>query len=364
MLKETYHRMNEHIHAPDTLIRDTLATTDVPSSQTRRSWKAVPVMICLLCLLLAGTALAATPYLSAILARHYPDRAGQFQPVNQICEQGGITLEIVQAYVKDGAVNIVAGLRGEGVDEHTRTYFDLHPTNGKRFVSIEISGGFFDEETGTQYYVLSGTGEGDRPLAVGDTLTVSIFNLSIYNNGGITVYDEIDLTALSVDPPTKTVQATGLSFSDAAKDIVINPPSDHQVLIPTEPIIQFTDQIAVTAAGLIDGKLHVQTRTPRIPLTYETSEIRWATYERHSCLAYLANRGATASTEYTEEEMLLMETKLSWTDESEDYFYNEYIFRPAADELDRYVLRTVHHTSGEYPEGEWSVTFTLTEPDT
>lgn len=98
--------------------------------------------------------------------------------------------------------------------------------------------------------------------------------------------------------------------------------------------------VTLSGYGLVDGKLHVQVRYADILNT-----------DNHGDIYLKSNSG----------EILNCEKSISFWDESGVDSYEEYIFLVTAEEISNYEVWGEFWTGGELIEGDWQVTFPITE---
>lgn len=367
MDKDLYRQMNEQITPSEELIRRTCDAA-APSRPPWRPLRILPAALCLLLAALLGTALAQTSFVAGLIDRVFPDSAHDFTPVYRSCEAQGITLEVLQAQLINGGANIVFRLRGEGINHHTRIYAAVEAAGSTKVEYGRLMSSGTPDEPDTAYFIIFQAGSSLFPgesgsLSPGDEVTLRLYGATIYNDGGGTAHQELDLCSFSDDPALHDVTAQQIIFpAPGSEDDTFHflEPAIHAVLLPGEPVLTLPHDLCITAAGFVDGQLHVQTR---LPVRKITQEYMGRTYTSDAPDSFSVSLGPRDAIDLTDEDFLQKEYTLTWTDAEGLYSYTEHVFRPEKEELANCMLNSIWHVTGDYASGDWAVTFPLTQAE-
>ncbi len=301
---------------------------------------------------------AASSAADELLLMYVPDLAEAFVPVGLRTEHDGITFEVISVCLKDGKPYILCSYTGNQIDKNTTAHIQL---DSKLFSQYTIAGSY-DEASQVRYHLtLPSRGVKMQP---GDTLDISLHHIELTPSYTYTRHDQLDLAAQSDHPLTQIVEASSMTYPegypfDVSAPIIAGKPLPTTVLSPGEPLLSFSDGMTISAAGIIGGKLHVQTCVPRVEISYEYIGQSGTTLDsRHLSLSVMPR----AAEEYSQEYLDLVQTVISWTDEANSCFYAEYVLRIDPSELKDYVLRSISRGTGELIDGEWSLSFPIPTP--
>lgn len=305
-----------------------------------KKWCAAAACLCLV-LGLAVPAAAAIPDSYDMLYALSPAAAQFFKPVQMSCEDKGIRMEAVAAYIHEDTAEI---------------YISMQDSEGKRFGetldlfdSYEIRTPFdyvghcelsaFDQNTQTAIFLVT-IEQADRNNIMGKKMTFSVgkFLSNIKEYQG--TMKEINLRNMKLTTLTQTVQPRGVGVSDSAEYERFTEAENVTVLNPSGSIHSPLQGVTVTGVGYVEGELHIQ-------VYYE--DIR--NTGNHGSVS-LINRetGKAQNSAVT----------VSFWDDAKKGSYNEYIFTGLpADALGKYDLHGDFEVSSGSVEGNWSITFPL-----
>ncbi|HHV28361.1 MAG TPA: DUF4179 domain-containing protein [Clostridium sp.] len=347
MFREKYRIMNEQI-SPDQELVDKI-TRSIPGNEkeTNKGKNLIRKPVAILAML-SVLVLTITPVIaknaSIIYGLMYyvaPDVAQFFVPIQKSCEDNGIKMEVVSAYIHDNVAEIyitMQDLVGERIDG-TIDLYDSYSINRPfdSFATCELVG--YDETTKTATFLISITEWGNKKI-VGDKVTFSvrefISDKRIYNEIPIPV----DLTNISDALSTKEVSPGG-GGGPKIEEYYQNYESRVKVLVPSAPMQFPVEGIDFTGIGYIDGMLHIQ-----------TSVVNNLTKDNHG---YFFLRDKSGN-----EVQCIYNVSFSENIDTDNrVHYDEYVFEIPKSEIGQYSLYGTFVTSGLYTRGNWQVTFPL-----
>jgi hypothetical protein len=294
--------------------------------------------------------LTGTPVLAANVPAVYellyfvsPTVAQFFIPIQKSCEDNGIKMEVVSAYIHDNIAQIyitMQDLIGKRIDETTDLY-DSYSINRPFDSSATCQLARYDETTKTATFLISITEWGNKKI-VGDKITFSvrefISDKHTYNEIPIAV----DLIGISNARATKQVSpggGGGRKYEEYFSDY----DSKATVLAPSSPMKFPVEGIDFTGIGYVDGMLHIQ-----------TSVVNNLTKDNHGYFFLIDKNGNKTQCIYNVgfSEAL---------DSNNRVHYEEYVFDIPRSEIGQYSLYGTFVTSGLFTKGNWKVTFPLEE---
>ena len=287
--------------------------------------------------IMAMPVMAAVEPFREVLYAVSPATAQYFTPVPRACVSNGIRMEVAACFVHDDTAELyvtLQDLEGDRVDE-TTDLFDSYTIRQPYDTAATCSLVHYDAPTGTAVFQIQITQWGGHRIE-GSKITFQVQEFLSHK----TVYDdvEIPLSMSSLDQAqTQTVgNITGCSGAAVSEDVV-------SVLCPGAPMKEFPVRgIHVTAAGYVDGQLHVQTA------------VRDALQnDNHGFLQLQGREGERLEALYT------VSFCNQWESEGR-VDYQEFVFDVPEAEIGQYQLIGAFTTSGMRTEGSWSVTFPMT----
>lgn len=239
-----------------------------------------------LALSIGGGVLAAAPELRQSLSMLGAETLRQLQPVNEISEDQGIRMEVLAA-MNDGQVAVVflslQDTEGKGRIEPTVQMYDSQ-IEGAVFTRDQVVS--YDAVTGTA--VLRLVGESSDDLA-GKKITVSaktILSGEDFHAPAFSGYTTADLKKLAADPAIEyPANMSGWSVSGPEIDrynSLLEQGKFPALKAWAQPVeLPGVDWAKVTAAGLVDGQVHLQVapdaamgRVNRLNFSLETMDGR------------------------------------------------------------------------------------------
>ncbi len=350
MFKEMYRNMNERIHPDQELVDKILRFAGGNKSETIKAKKLLLKPAAVLAMLLV-IALTVTPILASNVTLIYqimynvsPAIAQFFVPVQESCEDNGIRMEVVSAYIHDNVAEIyitMQDLAGERIDE-TIDLYDSYSINRPfdSSATCELVG--YDEATKTATFLISITEWGNKKI-VGDKITFSVREFlsdkRIYNEIPI----QVDLTNIDDASYTKEVSPGGGGGPKYEEYVFHGYGSKTKVLAPSSPMDFPVEGIDFTGIGYVDGMLHIQ-----------TSVVNNLTKDNHGYFFLKDKSGKNVQCIYN--------VSFSENIDSDNrVHYDEFVFDIPKSEISKYSLYGTFVTSGMYTKGNWQVTFRLEE---
>lgn len=347
MFKEKYCSMNEQIYPEQELVNKIIHSVDPPKRKMNKVkifWgKSIAIVVILMVCILTGTPVLAAnvPAVYELMYLVSPTVAQFFMPVQKSCENNGIRMEVVSAYIHDDTVEICITMQDlieDRVDESTDLY-DSYSINRPFDSSATCQRVGYDEPTKTATFLISITEWGNKKI-VGDKITFSVkeflSNKLDYNEIPIAV----DLSDIGSTLSTKQVSTVGGGGANYKK-YFSNQDENAKVLVPSDSMDFPVEGIDFTGIGYVDGMLHIQ-----------TSVANNFTKDNHGYFFLVDKNGNKIQCDYN---VGFVENSVS--DNRIDY--NEFVFNIPQSEIAQYSLYGTFVTSGLFTQGNWQVTFPL-----
>lgn len=333
----------------DSYIEEILEQTEKRKIKMRkgRLWKPAAAAVLLLSCLLTGIPLLAAeiPAFYQVLYQISPATAQFFIPVQKAGEDNGIRMEVEAAYIEGDTARIyisMQDLEGERIDE-TTDLFDSYSIQ-RSFDSVgscrRVS---FEEETGKATFLVEITRIDGKPIE-GGKITFSVREFISGKTASEDMLLDLDPASLADRSVTETVKEpriTGFSYPGDVSDDEERKILSQAVLQPQETLYSPIDKIDITAAGYLDGMLHIQLAvTDKLLL------------DPHGFLYLTDEEGNRVDSRYT----------ISFMEEKEGgkrVDYQEFLFRIPRKELEGCRLYGSFYTAGRNVRGYWRVTFSL-----
>lgn len=343
--REKYNAMQRDVRPDAPLLQRTRAAAQKAPARLRRLRPLIALAAVLVCLALtvpafAMPALAADPDGYALLYSISPAAAQFFKPVNRSDEDNGIRLTVYSVYLHSDTVEIYVSLQdltGDRLDE-TTDLFDSYRINRGFDCSATCSLAGYDAPTRTARFLISITNFDGQNIE-GDKLTFSLNRLltgKTETEGAVT---GLDLAAVQAEPATQRVEWRG--GSGIAAEAGGSGAETRTALVPTGTLAAPAPGVAITAMGYVDGLLHIQVLYENILETDNHGQL-WLENgtEKLECLGSLSFFAENGSDSY------------------EDYYFD---VTPA--QLADCTLYGSFVTADTLIEGNWEITFPLTETD-
>lgn len=286
----------------------------------------------------AGALAAVNEDINALLYRVWPWASQALKPVNLVCEDQGIRMEVVSASLQGQEAFVTLTMRDMtgGRIDGTVDLFDSEmlylPYDGSGTCTLLD----YDEETGTASFAVY-MRFSERPAET-DKVTFSVSRI-LTGKRKITV----DLTPLLGEiREAESVPIPGSIRGGSVECVeVLNPENSREILV--------TEGVTLAGAGLCGGALHVQLRYDDI---YHT--------DNHGFLTLTD----TAGNDYGHGELPNSIGTVSWFDretngiDSSDS-WQEYIFTDYPADLENLVVTGEFVTAEPFIAGDWQVSFPL-----
>ncbi len=339
MFKDKYKLLMDSINAPEQLVHS-IESTECEKYKFSLSKK--PVMIfaamCFCVFIALPVAAANNADIYHLMYMVSPAVAQYFSPVQMSCEDNGIKMEVVSASVIDNEIQVYITMQDIETDRISGP-IDLNDsyTINSPFDTVgHCSFVGYDEKTEKATFLVSVEIWDDMKIE-NSKITFSVRNFLNNKHHYTDVEIPVQLDKLSPDVGTQKVQITGAGGTGWNRGENF----DGTVLMPGAPLENFSvDGVAITGAGYINGKLHIQTAV--------TDRNR---NDNHG-LMYLINENGNRE-EYIYS-VTFKESKGNTT-----ISYDEYVFDVTQDKISAYNLYGEFWTASGYTEGNWSVTFRI-----
>ena len=271
-----------------------------------------------------------------------PATAQFFKPVQLSCEDNGIRMEVVAAYIHEDTAEIYISMQDleETRFDETIDLFDSYQINTPFDCTGHCNLSSYDSDTQTATFLIT-IEQWNEQNIIGDKLTFSIREFLSNKKTYEGIIDDVSLDNIELNSATQTVHPRGLSGKDLVnKYTSSNTREGLSVLKPVDNLSSPVNGVMLTGIGYVDGHLHVQIYYEDILKT-----------DNHGSIALL-NSGTG--------EMITCNGSISFFDDAREGSYEDYIFTEiAADTLGDYELYGDFVTSSGSVEGNWSVTFPL-----
>lgn len=344
--REKYNAMQRDVRPDAPLLQCTRAAAQKAPARPRRLRPLIALAAVLVCLALtvpafAMPALAADPSGYALLYSISPAAAQFFKPVNRSDEDNGIRLTVDSVYLHSDTVEVYVALQdltGDRLDE-TTDLFDSYRINRGFDCSATCSRVGYDARTRTVRFLISITSFDGQDIE-GDKLTFSLGRLLTGKTETEGAVAGLDLTAAQAEPATQRAAIRGLGGPSA--DVLrskIDGSYTADMLVPTGTLAAPAPGVAITAMGYVDGLLQIQVLYENILETDNHGQL-WLENgaEKPECLGSLSFFAENGSDSY------------------EDYYFD---VTPA--QLADCTLYGSFVTADTLIEGNWEITFPLTE---
>lgn len=305
-------------------------------------WGTLAACFCLVFSLAVPAMAASIPAFYDMLYAISPVTAHFFKPVQLSCEDNGIRMEVVAAYIHEDTAEIYISMQDleETRFDETIDLFDSYQINTPFDCTRHCSLSSYDPDTQTATFLIT-IEQWNEQNIIGDKLTFSIRKFLSNKKTYEGIIDDVSLDNIELNSATQTVHPRGLSRKDLVdKYTSSNTREGLSVLKPVDNLSSPVNGVMLTGIGYVDGHLHVQIYYEDILKT-----------DNHGSIALLNSETG---------EMITSNGSISFFDDAREGSYEDYIFTEiAADTLGDYELYGDFVTSSGSVEGNWSVTFPL-----
>ena len=251
-MKERYCKLMDRCVPGEELVRAAVKVRR-PARRRLRLGAAAAAAALAACFLATPVLAAAAPPFRAALYSVSPAAAQYFTPVQHACEDQGIRMEVLSVYIHGDTAEIYISLQdqtGNRIDETTDlfdSYDILRPYDST--ATCRFAG--YDAQTRTVLFLITITEQGGHRIE-GDKVTFQVRRFLSHKEEQEGTAIPLSLGDLAEAPAGAPATLTGgsgaLAFEEAPA-----------VLTPGEPWEGFPVKgIDLTAAGYVDGKLHIQ----------------------------------------------------------------------------------------------------------
>lgn len=338
----------QSIGIPDAMERRIMNRLCTQGKQRRMNLRRAAALALAAVLMVMASVPALAANVPAVYHKLYqiaPGVAQYFKPVQMACEDNGIRMEVLGANIEGDTADIlitVQDLTGDRLDASV-DLFDSYSINRPFSCSAGCYQSDYDEETRTATFVIHLT-QLDGQKIDGDKLTFSVGRMLTGKKETSGVIGGIDLSMIDDQPQMQTVKLRGWGGGDAFCEAMEASQGTGVAAIQSEEILaQPTEGVAITAMGVVDGKVHVQSRYARIHETDNHGFVYFLNEETGETL------NPIGSFSFFGED--------GWRGDG----WDEDIFDCTPEELADYVLYGEFVTCDTLIEGEWEVTFPLTD---
>lgn len=337
--QKRYHSMNDQIAPDDTLVEQTLAQAAAHKRPPHRMRRAVAILAAAALLIGCGApALAANvPGVYETLYAISPATAQFFMPVGESCEDNGVKMEVVSAFVKGDTAGVYLTMQDLTGDRFGGT-LDLFDSYSLHYpVRTGQSSGCtlveYDTDTRTATFLIEIKNmNGERFRGGKYTFSVRQLLTGRQNQDGMLV--AAGLSDVPTNAPTETHRPNGASY---LTEPGFDTSADYPFLTPQSTLWQSEDGVfSLVAAGYRDGQLHLQYRTRK-------------EFDNHAWFQLFGADGREVKADYT----------MSYQDFDAGLFYQEFVYDVAYSELPACMAAGDLVTSDTLIEGDWRVTFRL-----
>ena len=297
-----------------------------------------------ICFTLAVPALAAADVQAAykILYVASPKIAQELKPVRTSCEDAGIKMEVIFAYINADKADIYISMQDmtdERIDE-TTDLFDSYSINRPFSSSATCERISYDEKTKTATFLISITQWGGKEIR-GEKITFTVDKFLSNKQEYHDKIPQIDLSIVNLSPQTQSdVNIRGWSMQGDISQVDLSKGTEyiHYLTATSEGSFSPVNGVTVTGAGFIAGKLHIQAYYENILETDNHGSFR------------LVN---------AEGDEINSEVSVSFWDSERSGSYEEYVFDVSPREIIDYALYGDFYTCNSLTNGDWQVTFPL-----
>lgn len=265
-----------------------------------------------------------------------PTIAQKLKPVRMSCEDNDIKFEVISASVEGSEAKIfisVQDLDGDKIDE-TTDLFDSFSINTPFDCSSSCANIGYDAETKTATFLISISQWNEQDIA-GEKITFRVREILSNKQEYDAALPELNPdeigTAAETFVPLHISGGGGLAYDEYTKAF--------RSLVSTGVLCSPVNGITITAAGYVEGKLHIQVRYDSILET-----------DNHGYVYFKNSTG----------DIINCDAEIAYfADAEQKESYSEYIFDLSGKDISAYVPYGHFVTSDTHITGNWSVTFPL-----
>lgn len=335
-------RPQQLLHAIGEIQEDLIADAVLPQAHHTRHLRRFAALLtaAVLCVMAAVPALAAADVESAyqMLYAFSPAAAQKLKPVQMACEDNGIRMEVVSALTEGSSAHIEVTLQDltrDRIDETTDLLdsYSIHRPFDSSATCTRIG---YDPSTKTATFLISIT-RADGQDITGGKITFSLQELLSRKQESSGPLPQLKLDHAADSPAVQTdVELRGAGGTQLPEDA--NAWFTTFLLPQEETTFSPIPGVHITAAGWIDGQLHIQSLYENI-----------LQLDNHGDLWLQTPDGTVINPDYGQ----------SFWDDAHQNSYDEAVFSITPDEAARCQLYGNFVVGGLHTSGDWQVTFPL-----
>ncbi len=338
-----YRRMNDAVAPDEALVAETLGR--MTAGKKRKSFRmrraaAVTAAAVLVTACVTPALAANVPGVYEVLYTVSPAAAQFVMPVNKVCEDQGVRMEVKSISIEGDTAEVIVTLQdstggtifGENAPDLYDSYSLNYPARAGQACGCDLQN--YDVESSTATYKLMITNM-DNEAFKGGKYTFSIRELLTgrQNQDGIEV--GYSLSNVMVDPETEVRRINGSSSRDDDSEVFSL--EEYAFLKPQGTLWQDEEgMFSLIAAGYSDGQLHLQ---------FQTKDA--LNYDNHAWYTLYAPDGSEVEEAYT----------VGYNDFESDISCQEFVYDIGYEELPECSMTADLYTSLGKIRGDWRVTF-------
>lgn len=287
-----------------------------------------------ICFTIAVPSLAANvPAVYDTLYKISPAAAQYFKPVQMSCEDNGIRMEVISAYIHGDTAEIyiaMQDLTGDRIDQ-TIDLFDSCNINTPFDNVGHCETVSYDEKTKTATFLINISNMNKKKMK-GDKITFSVGQFLSHKQIFEGLPLEISTDKINLNPETQSIKASLLRGCSKEER------KYTEILKPSKNGYSPVEGVTITGMGFIDNKLHIQVYYENIHKT-----------DNHGYIYLKDKKGNTIS-----------DTLIDFWDKNRNGNYYEHIFDVSPRDINNgYTFYGDFYTCNSLTKGDWEVTFPL-----
>lgn len=293
-----------------------------------------------LCAALALPAMAdSVPAAYELLYRVSPATAQYFRSVRMSCEDQGIRMEVISAYVQEDTAQIYLTMQDLTGDRLSKDadLFDSYSIHAPSPVVANGECVDYDSATRTATFLLTMRRLDGKKIA-GDKITFTLNKALGSRAEGSAAIPPSEIARLTVYT-TQQVPETKLRGWGGTEEDEIAPAQLAAALLPQTQPYQIYPGVELTAVGEVDGKARVQLHFTDVKNADQHGDVYWTAEDGKTI-------GAPVSFDF-------------FMDKALGDAYSEAIFDVPLSQLSACTMNAYYFVSGQVIHGSWEVTFPL-----
>lgn len=300
-------------------------------------------LLCAALVLCAAIALPAmadsVPAAYELLYRVSPATAQYFRSVRMSCEDQGIRMEVISAYVQEDTAQIYLTMQDLTGDRLSKDadLFDSYSIHAPSPVVANGECVDYDSATRTATFLLTMRRLDGKKIA-GDKITFTLNKALGSRAEGSAAIPPSEIARLTVYT-TQQVPETKLRGWGGTEEDEIDPAQLAAALLPQTQPYQIYPGVELTAVGEVDGKARVQLHFTDVKNADQHGDVYWTAEDGKTI-------GAPVSFDF-------------FMDKALGDAYSEAIFDVPLSQLSACTMNAYYFVSGQVIHGSWEVTFPL-----